>query len=114
PDGILFIGDPKSATLYAIDTKAYRSKSPSSTATSDYQIADVRANIAAATASEADQIEIADMAIDHESATLFMSVTIGEKAQLISFTPGSDAQPVNLDKVMASSVKLTNPPEDAV
>jgi hypothetical protein len=113
PDGVLFVGDPKAATVYAIDTKSHRSKSAVASDAPQFDVADVRETIAAATSSQPGQVNVADMAIDHEAGTLFMSVTIGDEAKLVHFS-GSEAKVVNLDKALASSVTLQNPPEDKV
>jgi hypothetical protein len=114
PDGILFVGDPKGATVYAIDTKPYRAGSASQLSTDSYNHADVRAAIAELAATETDQVQVADIAVDPESGTLFLSAGTGKGAKLIRFAPGAEPQSVNLDKASASSVKLENPPEDKV
>ncbi len=114
PDGILFVGDPKAATVYAIDTKPARSPVNADASPVGYDIADVRAAIAAVSSAEADAVKVTDMAIDHEAGRLYLSVTIGDDAKLVTFNRQNEPQLVNLEKANASSVKLQNPPEDKV
>ncbi len=111
PDGILFVGDPKAATVYAIDTKPSRPRAADAPP-ADYELADVRQAIAALTSTSADAVQVADMAIDHEAGTLFLSVTIGEDAKLVTINRQNQPQLVNLDKASAAAVQLQAPPED--
>lgn len=112
PDGILFISDPKAATVYAIDTKSYRS--PSKADAGAYASDDVRKAIADITGKSESDVTVADMTIDPESAALFLSLAVAGDAKLAVMTPGSDAKLVSLDKVMAASTTLQNAPEDKV
>lgn len=114
PDGVLFVGDPKAATVYAIDTKPSRPQTTVDTSQLAYNISDVRQAIAALASAPADSVQIADMAIDHETGTLILSVSIGEKAKLVTLSRENEPQWVNLDKVSAASIELQNPPEDKV
>lgn len=114
PDGILFVGDPKAATVYAIDTKPSRPQSAADAAQPDYELADVRKAIATLASVPADTVQVADMAIDHEAGTLFLSVAIGDDAKLVTINRQNQPQLVNLDKASASAVQLKNPPEDKV
>jgi len=112
PDGILFVSDPKAATVYAIDSKSYRSKKKSES--NLYSNDDVRKSIASITGKSESDVTIADMTIDPESGTLFLSATVDDEAKLAVMTPGADAKLISLDKVMAASTTLANAPEDKV
>ncbi|HBJ35553.1 MAG TPA: hypothetical protein DDZ51_12550, partial [Planctomycetaceae bacterium] len=112
PDGILFVSDPKAATVYAIDTKSYRSKTKTDSAA--FASDDVRKSIADITGKSESDVTVADMTIDPESGTLFLSTVVAGEAKLAVMTPGSDAKLVSMDKVMAASTTLQNAPEDKV
>ena len=73
PSGVLFIGDPKAATLYAIDSKEASGNSAASMA-SDWAAAsihDLRTSLAMAAGSGAsiDVVKVSDLAVDLESGT---------------------------------------------
>ncbi len=112
PDGILFVSDPKAATVYAIDTKSYRAKTKADSGA--YASDDVRKSIADISGKSQTDVTVADMTIDPESGTLFLSITVAGEAKLAVMTPGANAKLVSLDKVMAASTTLKNAPEDKV
>lgn len=112
PDGILFASDPKAATVYAIDTKSYRSRTKADA--TPYANDDLRKSIAEITGKSPADVTVADMTIDPESGTLFLSTTVAGEAKLAVMTPGSDVKLVSLDKVMASSSTLQNAPQDKI
>lgn len=114
PDGILFVGDPKAATVYAIDTKPSRPQAAAGSSQPNYDISDVGKAIASLASTTADAVQIADMAIDHEAGTLFLSVTVGDAAKLVTVNRQNEPQWVNLDKANSDSIQLQNPPEDQV
>lgn len=112
PDGILFVGDPKAATVYAIDTKAYRNNTKPGTEA--YEADDLRQSIAKVAGKSPSDVTVTDMAIDPESGALFFSVTVGGDAKLAMMTAGSEVRLVSLDKALAASKQLENAPEDKV
>jgi hypothetical protein len=112
PDGILFVGDPKAAVVYAIDTKAYRSGAKSGSGV--YASDDLRRSIAKITGKSPTDVTVADMAIDPESGGLFFSVTVGGDPKLAMMTPGADVRLVSLDKALAASKHLENAPQDKI
>ncbi|MGE3317593.1 MAG: hypothetical protein AB7O26_20980 [Planctomycetaceae bacterium] len=112
PDGVLFISDPKAAAIVAVetqDTKADPAK-PS------IEVAKVNEKIAAALGTAADQIRIADMAVNPANGKIYFSVSRGL---------GPDAQPVivrvdstgavsdlSLDDVSHAVAELPNAADD--
>ncbi len=114
PDGILFVGDPQAATVHAIDTKAYRPSAAVDPQQAKYEIADVRAALAKTAGGEAADINVVDMAIDHEAGTLLLSITVGDQPALASVNTDGEAKLINLDKVLAASRTLADAPEDKV
>ncbi len=69
-DGILFIGDSKSATIFAIDTK----DAPSSGTVEDIDVKQIDKMIAASLGTQVENIIIQDMAVHPESKRVFLAV----------------------------------------
>lgn len=110
PAGVLFVGDPKSATLFAIGV------APAATtpAPAEIKLEGIDRTIASVLGTAASEIVINDLAVQPGSSDVYLSVTRGK---------GPDAQPavvrvdaagkvneVPLDKVEYSSVSLNNAP----
>src|SRR5579863_279059 len=81
PDGILFVGDTKAATLFAIDT-GDRAKDA---ATGAFKVEGINAKIAALLGTKPDQVMVNDLAINPASGRAYLSVSRGK---------GPDAEPV--------------------
>ncbi len=113
PDGILFVSDPKSATIYAIDTKSHRpEKADLEKAT--YQLEDVQGALASLANGNAGDVAVADIAVDPEAGTLLMSVTLASRPGLAVVGLDGKANLIKLDKVLASAIELPNAPPDKV
>lgn len=113
PDGILFVSDPKSATIYAIDTKSHRAeKADLEKAT--YQLEDVQGALASLANGNAGDVAVADIAVDPEAGTLLMSVTVASRPGLAVVGLDGKANLIKLDKVLASAIELPNAPPDKV
>lgn len=113
PDGILFVSDPKSATIYAIDTKLHRpEKADIEKAT--YQLEDVQGALASLANGNAGDVAVADIAVDPEAGTLLMSVTLASRPGLAVVGLDGKANLIKLDKVLASAIELPNAPPDKV
>jgi hypothetical protein len=110
PDGILFVGDSMSASIFALDTNDNKA-----TAGAKVEVKAINEKIAALLGSAADQIIINDVAVNPASKNVYISVSRGR---------GPDALPVilkvdgagkiselRLDNINHSSVKLPNAPE---
>jgi hypothetical protein len=110
PDGILFVGDPLSAAVFAIDTG-----DRSAADAGPINIPSVNQQIAAVLGSSPDQIMINDLAVNPLSGTAYLSVSRGR---------GPDAKPVivriggdgkvavlSLDKVNFAKAPLPNAPD---
>ncbi|MFM2000749.1 MAG: hypothetical protein RI963_175 [Planctomycetota bacterium] len=113
PEGILFVSDPKSATIYAIDTKSHRpEKADLEKAT--YQLEDVQGALASLANGNAGDVAVADIAVDPEAGTLLMSVTLASRPGLAVVGLDGKANLIKLDKVLASAIELPNAPPDKV
>src|SRR5439155_23689145 len=82
PDGVLFVGDPQGAAIFAIDT-GDRTPSPAG----PFKVEAVDDKVAALLGTEAKQILINDLAVNPASGRAYLSVSRGK---------GPDAKPVLL------------------
>jgi hypothetical protein len=105
PSGVLFVGDPKAAKVYAINTEDKKGA-----AATDYDVADLTGSVAAAFGGK--PVTIADLAVNPETGNAFLSLTAGGQASLAKVTPEGAITPLNLDKIANASVNLPNAPED--
>ncbi|MCA9175971.1 MAG: hypothetical protein KDB14_15905 [Planctomycetales bacterium] len=112
PDGVLFVADAKTATIFAIET-------------GDVTKTDARPNvsnvdqlIAKALGTKADEIAIVDMAVNPASNAVYFSVSRGLGADatpvLVRVSPQGDITEVDSDSVKFTKAELPNPPEDAL
>lgn len=112
PDGILFVGDSKGATIFAIgtgDTKGDRSGVR-------IQVAGLNAKIASLLGTTADKVAINDVAANPLTGAVFVSATKGKGADavpaLFKVSPSNDLTEVSLKNVPFQKVVLPNAPED--
>jgi hypothetical protein len=113
PEGILFLADPQSAAIFAIDTgdaSPARSKS-------EVNVEAINLRVAEALGTSAQQIQINDLAVNPASGAIYLSVSRGRgpNALPVVLRVGSEGQieEVPLDNVRYSKVELTNAPPDA-
>ena len=81
PDGILFVGDTKGAALFAIDT----GDRATATEKQPVQVKDLAGKVAAMLGTDAQQVQINDLAVNPLSGNVYLSVSRGR---------GPDAIPV--------------------
>ncbi|HVF81548.1 MAG TPA: hypothetical protein VM884_06425 [Flavisolibacter sp.] len=109
PDGILFIGDSKSATVFAVNTKDTKKGKPAA-----FDIKNIDQKIAAALGTEAANITITDMAVNPISKKLYIAVQASDGTPVLLKVDGDKMEAVSLKEMNASSVVLANAPaEDA-
>ena len=104
PEGILFIGDSKSAMVTAIDTK----DNTSAAAPKQVKMAKVDEQIAALLGTTADQITIQDMAVNPVSKMIYFAVHHSNGTPVLLKTDGETIQHVPLTKVSHSKIGLSN------
>jgi hypothetical protein len=116
PQSLLFVGDPKAAFVYAIDTKEAIGSSTAADDWANVKVDDLREALAAAAGSgtSAGDVQLVDLALDPEAGNLIASVTIGDQSRLFQVTSDGKAKALSLDKVLASKVALPDPPADKV
>src|SRR5437763_1330933 len=108
PQGILFIGDPQAATIYAIDT-GDRAKPDS---TNKPKVEGIDTKVAALLGTEADQVRINDLAVNPISGTTYLSVARGSgaKAQpvVVSVSRAGKLDQVSLKDVKSARAEIAN------
>ena len=108
PDGILFVGDAKAATIVAIDT-ASMSGDPAKVS---LKVEGVEKQLAAAL--KANAVTINDMAVNPVNGDVFFSLTRDGNAALARLTPDGKFSEFSTKDVKYSQVTLPNPPEDKI
>jgi hypothetical protein len=110
PDGILFIGDSRSASVFAIDTKdnIAAAKAPV------VDVKNVDQRIAALLGTEAKNISILDLVVNPISKKIYCAVQHADGTAVLLTIEGDKVSPVNLKNVSYSVVSINNAPaEDA-
>ncbi len=109
PNGVLFIGDSKSATVFAVNTKDTKIGIASA-----YNINNIDQKIAAALGTDAKNITITDMAVNPISKKLYIALQNSDGTPVLLKLNGEKIEPVSLKELNATSVALNNvPAEDA-
>jgi len=90
PQGILFIGDPQGATIYAVDT----GDRTASTSTDKPKVEGVNEKVASLLGAEASEVRIADLAVNPVSGNTYLSVARGKgpKAAAVVVKVGRDGK----------------------
>jgi len=114
PNGVLFIGDPKAATIFAVETKdttGDRSKT-------SLNVDNVSGKIAALLGTQPEQVRIQDLAVNPASGKAYLSVSRGRgpdtQAVILRVEPSGAISEFSLDSVAFSKAALPNPPADTV
>lgn len=109
PDGILFIGDSKSAAVFAVNTKDTKKQKPAA-----IDIKNIDQKIAAALGTAKENITITDMAVNPISKKLYIAVQNADGTPVLLTLDGDRLVAVSLKDLNATSVVLNNAPaEDA-
>ncbi len=110
PDGVLFIGDSKSATVFAINTKDTKKNKKAEAV----EMKNIDQKIAAALGTEVANITITDMAVNPVSKKLYLSVQHSDGTPVLLTIEKDKISSFPLKDVSFSSVVLNNAPaEDA-
>lgn len=109
PDGILFIGDSKSATVFAVNTKDIKKQNSGA-----IEMKNIDQKIAAALGTAATNITIIDIAVNPLSKNLYIAVQSSDGTPVLLKLKGEKIENVPLKNLSATSVTLNNSPaEDA-
>ncbi|MEZ6090446.1 MAG: hypothetical protein R3C05_20980 [Pirellulaceae bacterium] len=108
--GVLIVGDPKQAMVYAIDTADRRVDGK----LSDNLPKDLTSQLANVLEADAAKIEIGDLAVNPETGNVIISARAGNRVRLIRLTADGKMQPIDLSKIDHAKKQLPNPPADEV
>jgi hypothetical protein len=110
PDGILFIGDSKSASVFALDTKD-NSKVDKAAAV---EVKQFDQKVAAALGTQVQNMSIQDLIVNPVSKKIYCAVQLNDGTPVLLRVDGGKIEAVSLKDVSFSKVELTNvPAEDA-
>jgi len=109
PQGILFIGDPGAAAIYAIDT-GDRPKDSDSTV--QPKVEGINGKIASMLGTEADQVQINDLAVNPISGTTYLAVGRGRGAKatpvIVTLTRGGKLAQLSLETIPSAKATIPN------
>lgn len=112
PDGVLFIADPKAATIVAVDTKDTKADA----AKPSIDVEKINEKIAAALGTKADQILINDMAVNPANGKVYFSVARGRgpdaQAVVVRVDSAGTVSDLSLDDVSHAVAALPNAADD--
>ena len=106
PDGVLFVGDPMGAQVFAIQTE----DNDGDASLASYDIPNVAASVSKAVGGDA---EIKDLAANPKTGNLFLSVQAGDQPAIVMISGGGVAK-LNLEGITFAKTELTNPVPDKV
>ena len=104
PDGVLFIGDSKNATIIALDTKDIVAKENAEA----IRMADIDMKIAAALGTTTDNIRVTDMAVNPVSKNVYFSVNTTDGTPVVLKLNGETFEHVSLKDASYSKVAITD------
>src|SRR5579871_2405577 len=107
PDGVLFIGDPQSAAVFAIDTG---DKTPAGTTPVNVERIDAKlAGVLGVTPAD---VSVADVKVNPASGNVYLAVGRGKSAAapaVVVLTRSGEVKPLATKDVMFSKVAIPNP-----
>lgn len=106
PDGILFIGDSKSGSVIAIDTKDKMASEKADAV----DIKHIDQKIAAALGTEVKNIQIRDIAVNPISKKIYCGVHNADGTPVLLTIEKENIQAVNLKNIMHTSISIANVP----
>jgi len=108
PDGIIFIGDSKSATVFAVDTKDKTVVDKAG----PVQIKNIDQKIAALLGTDVKNINIRDIAVNPLSKKIYCAVQSGDGTPVLLTIEGDKISPVDLKDVLFSSAAISVAPAE--
>ena len=104
PGGVLLVGDPKTATLYAFETGDAPGDSGS------IAIPDIEKAVAATL--QSGPVKVGELAVNPETGHAFVSVSAAGKIRVVKVASDNTITELDLSKVGHARKVLANPPED--
>jgi hypothetical protein len=109
PQGVLFVGDAKSATVFAIGTGDVEGNP----ADVSVNVESLNEKLAAALGGEAGQVQVNDLAVNPLSGNVYLSVTKGDgNPSLVKIDASGAVGEFSLEGVYYSKAALPDAPED--
>lgn len=106
PDGILFIGDSKSAAVFAVDTKDKTVvEKPGA-----LDIKNIDKKIAAVLGTQPENIQVTDIAVNPLSKKVYIAVQSADGTPVLLKMEGGQIQSVNLKDIAYSAISIANVP----
>ncbi len=109
PDGVLLLGDPKAAAVFAIET----GEKQGDAADVRYQMKNVTQKIADVLGSK-QAVSISDLAVNPVSGSVYFSVTAGGQPAIVRIVEGGKLEKFDLGKVRFNKAALSDAPVDEV
>ena len=108
PDDILFIGDAKAATVFAVATADQNREFDRA----PIAIQDLSGRLATQTASQ--DVTVHDLVVNPRTGTAFLAVSADTQPMIVMVTGGNQLEVLNLKKCFFSKAVLDDAPEDKV
>jgi len=112
PEGILFVGDIKAATVFAISTGDTKGKPESA----KVQLDGLNHEVGKLLKTTGDNVAINDLATNPLTGNVFLSITKGKGAEatpaIVRISDGNKLNELDLKKIPFQKVALTDAPED--
>lgn len=105
PQGILFLGDSKNATIYALDTKDTNVKDEGA----ELNLGEVDHKIAAALGTTVEKIKITDMAVNPVSKVVYFGISTEDGTPILLKLEGENFESVPLKNISYSKIGLSDP-----
>ena len=110
PEGIIFVGDPKAASIYAVQTGDTEARK-----VAPVNIAGIETKLAALLGVKADEIQIHDVAVNPASNRVYLSVSRGKGPDAIPaifrVNNAGELEPFKTDSVPFAKAELSKPVE---
>ena len=110
PDGILFVGDAKAATIYAIETGDANGEPVKA----KHSVKGLNSKVGELLGASADEVNINDLAVNPATGNIFLAVSKGDSTCLIQVAIGGKLSKLSLEKIKTSKAVLADAPEDKV
>lgn len=114
PNGILFVGDPKQAAIFAVDT----GDADGDPANVNINVPKVTEKIAQTLGTQESQVQIQDLAVNPASGNVYLSVSRGRGPDaapvILKVDPSGNLSEFALKDVRFAKAELPNAPEDKV
>lgn len=108
PEDILFVGDAKSAAVFALAT----GNTAGDPATAKIQIEDLGSSLASLLKAKA--VTVNDLAVNPATGAAFLAVTADEQAAIVQVDGAGKLTPLSLKGIRFAQVSLQDAPEDKV